>query len=471
GVHGHIDHIKSLLRNLRDRYDEIYVHAIADGRDVDEKSILRYADDMSRFMVEMGKGDFGSISGRYYSMDRDMNWCRTELSYEMMVGQGKIYCDQEYGALHQEKYVNGTDKEDCDLVEEKEKHKEYIERQTPKADPSKEWRPINYRRLVNAVNHSYRENKTDEFIKPVLLSRNAVINHGDTVIFTNYRADRMRQLAKTFLDKKYDIITMTEYDKTLSEIYTDDLKCGGMVRVIFTRPKIANTLGEVVSKAGLTQVRIAESEKYAHVTYFLNGGSESEFVNEKRIVVPSPQVRDFSETPEMNIQGVVENIIRVTTNDNSQDTNMRNDRNLLYKEPNKTDLTKHLLPDLVIANLAAPDMVGHTGKFNETCAAVQATDEAIGLIYECCLINGYKLVITADHGNAECMERDGEVVKKHTTNKVPLIICNEKRDTHSEEGWGFIEGDFSLIDVAPTVLGLLGIEKPEEMEGNDLLKK
>ncbi|KAG0438642.1 2,3-bisphosphoglycerate-independent phosphoglycerate mutase [Dictyocoela muelleri] len=451
GVHGHIDHIKSLLRNLKDKFDDIFVHIISDGRDTSVKSVLRYIREMSGFMTEMKKGEFGSISGRFYSMDRDKNWERTMESYKMFIGEGKIYTHDQFNKIDKRttSYKNNEPENNSRNNFEYSDHCE-IKNSIEAED---------YWKLVKIIINNYKNNITDEFIFPTLLSEKAQILINDTVIFTNYRADRMRQLTKIFLDKRHNIITMTEYDKSFSEPSQKNIVNGilkNISKVIFMRPEIKKTLGEVVSDAGLTQARIAETEKYAHVTYFLNGGSESEFLNEKRLMVPSPKVKSYCETPEMNMKGVVENIIKMmNSNSNDSDGNPKNDNSQI---------------DMIIANLAAPDMVGHTGKFNETCAAVRYTDELIGLIYECCKINGYALVITADHGNAECMEKYGNIVTKHTTNKVPLIICTEERKIHVDKDWGYDDSEFSLIDVAPTVLDLLGIEKPNEMTGKSVLK-
>ncbi|KAF7684348.1 2,3-bisphosphoglycerate-independent phosphoglycerate mutase [Astathelohania contejeani] len=365
GVHSHINHLKALIKLYKTK--EIFVHCIADGRDTAPKCYLNYHDELQKFLDKEGVGNIASVSGRFYSMDRDKRMERTNKSYEML--------------------TKG---------------------------------PATQKPIQEIISEAYKIIKTDEFIEPVLLKEEGVIKSGDMVIFFNFRADRMRQLVKKVSEiPDISVITLTDY--------------GIKAMPIFTKQKIDATLSEVISRAGYNQAHIAETEKYAHVTYFFNGGKEDSLRGEHRIMVPSPQVRSYDQKPEMSVFLVVEEV---------------------FKKMGEG-------VEFIVCNLAPPDMVGHTGNFNATKEAILATDESIGLIYEACKEKNYVLIVTADHGNAEEMiGENGEIITKHTTNKVPFIICGDEGKPK--------EGEYSLQDVAPTILNIMGIPCPKEMTGSSL---
>lgn len=280
------------------------------------------------------------------------------------------------------------------------------------------------------LSNQYDKHIYDENIPPVLLNQNGTISRDDVLLFFNYRADRMKQIVERCARNNSRLYTMTQYDENFGHTF------------IVRRESMSNTLAEVISKSGIEQSHIAETEKYAHVTYFLNGGREQPFANEKRFLVNSPKVPSHHLKPEMSIYQVVEQCFKEMT----------------------------ASTPFIVLNFANPDMVGHTGNFQATCEAVLCTDECVGLVYEGCLENGYILVVTADHGNAEIMvDESGNVVTKHTSSKVPLIVCTEVVGPAKTE-WGFA-GTGTLSDVAPTVLHLLGLEVPKEMTGKNLCVK
>lgn len=367
GVHSHIDHIKSLIRNISSK--ELIVHAVCDGRDTSPTCFLRYADDLNAFCKEISKGRIASVSGRYYTMDRDKRNERTDKSYNMMIsGQAESKNLHEY------------------------------------------------------INNSYQNKITDEFIVPALFDEKDRILENEPIIFANFRADRMRQIVKKF-EKRNQCFTMTEYDPCLN------------VNVIFKKQLTSNCLSEVLSKNKIKHLHVAETEKYAHVTYFFSGGKEEKFDGEDRVMVPSPKVASYDQDPKMSVEEVTQEILK----------GMKQDYGF------------------IVCNLAPPDMVGHTGNYEATLEAVSAVDRSIGYIYEAAKISDFAVFIVSDHGNAEIMkDKDGNIVKKHTTNRVPFIICKGSKDDQ-----GFIEGQYTLQDVAPTILGYMGLEIPKEMTGKD----
>lgn len=383
GVHGHIDIMKSVIRNVKSK--RVLVHVIADGRDSAPKCVISHINELKRFFKEINKGEIVSLSGRYFSMDRDNRIERTNKAYNMMCNEKCTDNNDDLDANKLQSFDNTVD-------------------------------------IYDYINKLYVKECTDEFIPPKLLNTSGKILPGETIIFTNFRADRMRQLVRKF-QYTNECHTMTEYDPSLN------------VKPLFSKKIVKNTLGEVISDAGFTQVHIAESEKYAHVTYFFNGGSEKPFHNEFRHVIDSKKVPTHDLMPEMCIADVSNKVIDSMNNKN----------------------------DFIVCNFAAPDMVGHTGKFLETCEAVSACDLAIGKIYEATFNTDYALFITSDHGNAERMiDSEGNICKKHTTNKVPFLACiNEMKMKH---------GDFSLADVAPTILGYMRLSIPIEMTGTNMLE-
>lgn len=382
GVHSHWDILKALLLLCRKRSRSIFVHFISDGRDTSPRCFEKYFEGLSAFLKENSCGCIASVCGRYYGMDRDNNMDRTLAAYNMMIGslggagedlhQGKITLSQDAGLASLP----------LDTMD------------------------------------------SDEMLNPTLLVEKGAVYESDTVFMFNYRADRMRQLTKKFVERNRTF-TLMEYDASLG------------ANVIFKREEASLTLGEAISLQGLAQTHISESEKKAHVTYFFNGGREAPFSGEKRIIVPSPSVENYSRTPEMSMEGVCSHVLEEVSDG---------------------------VP-FVVCNLAAPDMIGHTGDYGAACLAVEATDRIIGRIHEKCASNGYVLIVTADHGNCEIMiDDDGKRVTKHTNSKVPLIVC-DKQIRKS----GIIDTERTLSDVAPTALKYLCIKKPEVMTGSSIV--
>jgi 2,3-bisphosphoglycerate-independent phosphoglycerate mutase len=389
GVHSHNTHLYGLLELCkRENFDNVYIHAFLDGRDVSPTAGKEDLVELEEKIQEIGVGQIATVSGRYYAMDRDKRWERTELAYNAMVlGQGK---------------------EDDSAVE--------------------------------AVEKSYSEDITDEFIIPTVIKKDgkavATIDSEDSIIFFNFRPDRARQITRAIVDEDFQgferkkkvatfFVTMTEYDKTIEN-----------VNVAFKPHKPDNTLGEYISGLGKNQLRIAETEKYAHVTFFFNGGREEPYENEDRVLVPSPKVATYDLQPEMSAVEVKEEVL------------------------NRLNMDKY---DLIILNFANTDMVGHTGVIEAAVKAVETVDTCLGEIIDLLEEKGGKALITADHGNAEMLinETDNSPITAHTTNKVPLIMVGEG-DVELREG--------ILADLAPTLLDMMNLEKPSEMEGSSLIK-
>ncbi len=387
GVHSHNTHLYGLLSLCKLRgLEEVYVHVFLDGRDVAPTVGKKQVKELEDKMKELGVGKIASVSGRYYSMDRDKRWDRTKLAYDAIVrGLGKM----EGQALE-------------------------------------------------AIEKSYKEGINDEFVIPVVIGEDlkprATIDDGDSVIFYNFRPDRARQLTRAIVDEDFDgferekkvrtnFVTMTQYDKTIEN-----------VKVAFKPKSPRNTLGEYISSLGLNQLRIAETEKYAHVTFFFNGGREEPYENEDRVLVPSPKVATYDLAPEMSAEEVKNQVIE------------------------RLNMDKY---DLIVLNFANPDMVGHTGVIPAAIKAVETVDRCLGEILEVLKEKNGRALITADHGNAEMLlnYEDGSVVTAHTTNSVPLILFNE--DKKLKNG--------ILADLAATVLDLMELEQPEEMTGQSLI--
>ncbi|WP_188399226.1 2,3-bisphosphoglycerate-independent phosphoglycerate mutase [Sporomusa sp. GT1] len=390
GVHSHINHLYALLELAKQQgITKVYVHAFLDGRDVPPSSAVTYIKELEAKMAEIGVGAIATISGRYYAMDRDQRWERTSKEYQALV-----YCQ-------------------C--------------AQAPTA--------------VEAVEASYKAGITDEFVEPTVVAGCGYcgIKPRDGVIFFNFRPDRARQLSHALKDAAFEgfertqedlplyFVTMTQYDETLA------------LPVAFPPAHTANTLGEVFSRAGYTQLRIAETEKYAHVTYFFNGGEEQPFAGEERLLIPSPKVATYDLKPEMSAPEVTDKVV---------------------------DAIKSGKYDLIILNYANGDMVGHTGVLEAATSAVTTVDQCVGRVAGAMHDRGGITLITADHGNAEVM-RDpvtGEAFTAHTTNRVPFILVSE-----AHRGASLREG--ILADIAPTILALAGIAQPAEMTGKSLLAK
>ena len=385
GVHSHNTHLYGLL-DLAKREDlsRVYIHSFLDGRDVPPSSGLEYVKELERKIDGIGIGELSSISGRYYAMDRDHRYDRVSQAYNALVcGNGVIVEDG-----------------------------------------------------VAGVTASYSEGITDEFVKPMIVKGSRTIDDGDSVIFFNFRPDRAREITRAIVDTDF---TGFEREKVLKDIYfvcmTQYDKTIDGVEVAFTAQSLANTFGEYISNKGLSQLRIAETEKYAHVTFFFNGGVEENYVNEDRALIPSPKVDTYDLKPEMSAKEVTD------------------------EAEKRIDCDKY---DVIILNYANCDMVGHTGNFDATKSAVETVDICVGRILAKIKEYDGVALITADHGNADRMyANDGSAFTAHTTNPVPLILFGTERE--------LISGG-TLADLAPTMLELLKLAKPVEMTGKTLLK-
>ena len=386
GVHSHIDHLLGLLAMAKKLgVEKVCIHAFLDGRDTPPQSAGPFLDQVEKACRELGVGQIATVSGRYYAMDRDKRWERIQKVYDCMSG-GEA-------------------------------------QEAPSA--------------AEGLEAAYGAGQTDEFVVPFRVSGvEGNVEKGDSLIFFNFRPDRARELTHVFTDREFQgfarkedqlpvhFVTMTEYEKGID------------APVAFPPEEIRDTLAEVVSQAGLHQLHIAETEKYAHVTFFFNGGREQPFPNEDRILVPSPKVATYDLQPEMSAYLVTEKLQEALDKD-------------LY--------------DLVILNFANPDMVGHTGSLEAAVKALEAVDECVGSLVEKVLKKGGALCITADHGNLEEMEDPvtHEPMTAHTTNPVPFLVVGAEPGTQVEDG--------GLSDIAPTLLDLLDLPKPEAMTGHSLL--
>jgi 2,3-bisphosphoglycerate-independent phosphoglycerate mutase len=404
GVHSTIEHLEALLALAKEKnVKEVFIHCFLDGRDTIYNSGLNYIKDLTRYMTEYNIGRIASISGRFYAMDRDNRWERIEKAYlAMTAGEG-----------------NSSN------------------------DP------------IQAIEESYRKKIYDEeFIPTYIKDEKGPIGNiadNDAVVFFNYRPDRARQITKTFvlpgfekINRRFFIknllfICFTEYDKSLP------------VEVAFLSETIKNTLGDVLSNAGLRQLRISETEKYAHVTYFFNGGREEKSDNEEHVLVPSPQVASYDLKPEMSAY-IVTDLITKSINDDQY--------------------------DFILVNFANPDMVAHTGNIDATVKAVEVVDECLDKIIKLVLEKNGVALITADHGNAETMinMQTGQMVKEHTANPVPFIVVGKQYEGINFGWQSTPSSDLSLVqpqgilsDIAPTILKILNIEKPKEMTGRSLI--
>ena len=382
GVHSHINHIKALLKLCKkEDFSNVYFHIFTDGRDTFKESSISYIDDLNNEINELGIGKICTISGRYYAMDRDKRWDRLKKCYDVIVNNTGNKCD-------------------------------------------------NYKKYIT---DSYEKGITDEFIEPVIIDESGKIEENDSIIWANFRPDRAIQILRSLVDPNFDGFDRKIFNNlylTTMMYVSDDVKSD----IAFKKEIIDNTLGIYLSKLGKKQLRIAETEKYAHVTYFINGGSDVIFEGEKRILVPSPKVATYDLEPEMSANMITASLVKEITEN---------------KE------------DLIILNFANGDMVGHTGDYNAAVKAVETVDSCIGKILDNISLDEYTMIITADHGNCEVMRnKDGSVNTSHTTNKVPFIITDKRLK--------LLDG--SLCDIAPSVLFLMGLDIPKEMTGNILIK-
>ncbi|HEY6873407.1 MAG TPA: 2,3-bisphosphoglycerate-independent phosphoglycerate mutase [Geobacteraceae bacterium] len=390
GVHSHNTHLYALLELAKREGVDVFVHCLLDGRDTPPKSGADYLAQLETEIARIGVGRIATVIGRYYAMDRDNRWERVEKAYAAMVyGEGERFAS-------------------ADL----------------------------------AIEKSYLDGVTDEFVLPSVIADSGEtagrVRNGDGFIFFNFRSDRAREITRTFTDPAFtgfqrgewrrlaSYVCMTTYDETFN------------LPVAFGPEALTNILGEVVSKAGLTQLRIAETEKYAHVTFFFNGGSEVPFPNEERALIPSPkEVATYDQKPEMSAFAVTEELLKRLDGDRY---------------------------DLVVLNFANADMVGHTGIMEAAVRAIETVDACVGMLVEKVRARGGRAIITADHGNAETMvDENGGPHTAHTTDRVPLILVDDTRI-----GARLRAG--ILADIAPTILEILGLPKPAEMTGRSLIE-
>ena len=384
GVHSHYKHLFALLELAKQKgLDKVYVHAFLDGRDVDQKSAIKYIEETEAKFKELGVGQFASISGRYYAMDRDKRWDREEKAYNAIRNfEGPSYASAKEG-----------------------------------------------------VEANYENDVTDEFVEPFIVEgQNEGVQDGDAVIFFNFRPDRAAQLSEIFTNKAFDGFKVERVNDLFYATFTkynDNVDA----EVVFEKVDLTNTIGEVAQNNNLKQLRIAETEKYPHVTYFMSGGRNEEFEGERRCLIDSPKVATYDLKPEMSAYEV---------------------KDTLLEELDKGDL------DLIILNFANPDMVGHSGMLEPTIKAIEAVDECLGEVVDKILdINGYA-IITADHGNSDqVLTDDDQPMTTHTTNPVPVIVTKEDV-TLRETG--------RLGDLAPTLIDLLNVEQPSDMTGESLIK-
>lgn len=398
GVHSHINHFIALI-NLAKQYDikNLYLHAFLDGRDTAPRSALTYLKPLADLLNDSGVGKLVSIIGRYYAMDRDQRWERTDLAYNLLINN------------------IATATHDHDQVY---------------------W----YQDVTTAINAAYERNESDEFIKPTIICNNAQdynkfkIKNNDNFILMNFRSDRARQLSKKLVSTSSvtlnKFVTLTQYEPGLTS------------NIVYPQQTHSNMLGEYISDNNLTQLRIAETEKYAHVTFFFNGGKEQPFKNEDRVLVPSPKVSTYNLKPEMSAYELTD---------------------ILCEE---IESGKY---DLIICNYANPDMVGHTGDLSATIKAIETIDHCLARVITALDKAQGQLFITADHGNAEYMFNDqtNQAHTAHTHSLVPLVyVCNNPENEHLAA----IDIQGCLTDIAPSILSLMGLEIPQEMTGKILFR-
>ena len=397
GVHSHGEHLLAAVMAAKNHAAKnIYIHAILDGRDTPPRSALTYLSEFQLGLKRIGAGEIVSVCGRYYAMDRDSRWDRVQKAYDMLtLGSGHQAID-----------------------------------------------------AVSAVQNGYDRGEDDEFIQPTLIlskdQRIILLNDGDSLLMLNFRADRMREICHALLDPSEGpeafqgfvrqrqpqlaaMLTMTQYDTQLNP-----------VAIAFPPTTLTHILGEILAKAGLRQLRAAETEKYAHVTYFFNGGSETIFPGEERLLIPSPKVATYDMQPEMAAELLTDQLIeRIAQPETQQNF------------------------DFIVVNYANPDMVGHTGKFEATVQAIESVDRCLGRLAKAVMQVGGELLITADHGNADCLREPstGQPHTAHTTNPAPLLYLG--RPAKARDG--------RLCDIAPTLLKLMDLPQPEQMKGVPLL--
>jgi 2,3-bisphosphoglycerate-independent phosphoglycerate mutase len=429
GVHSHIDHLFALLEWAKDEnLEHVYIHCIGDGRDVEERSIKRYLKKIQAKISELGVGQITTIIGRYYAMDRDRNFDRTVVAYRMLT-EGKT--DLSSGtstnpAPHGANLISPPRR-----TPETEK---FLSSRAKPRDLTDSPSELLITDPLAAVDHFYSDDPklTDYYLPPAVLDKNGLIETGDAVIFFNYRTDRTRQLTAAFTDPDF-----TEFPKTVGDLH---FVCMGpyseVAPVAFDVPKIENNLAKVLSKNGIHQLRVAETEKYAHVTFFFNSQIEHAVPLEDRILVHSPKVPSYDQKPEMSAPEVTEKVLTALRDSHHQ---------------------------VIIVNYANGDLVGHSGSLEAAVKAVETLDDCIGKLHEQAMKSGYTLLLTADHGNCDDMlYPDGSQKPAHSMNPVMFLVADPENTIKSVHGGG-------LQEVAPTILKLLNIEKPAEMTGESLI--
>ena len=386
GVHSHTEHMYGLVEMAkRNGLDKVYVHCFLDGRDVPPSSAAEYMEEAADKLKEIGVGKIATIAGRFYAMDRDNAWDRVEKAYNALVfGEG-----------------------------------------VAETDP------------VEAVKNSYANGVTDEFMLPTVIEKDGMIKENDSIVFFNFRPDRARQITRAFVDPEFTgftrkngfftntFVCMAQYDAEMPNVL-----------VAFPPEELTMTFGEYLAKNQKTQLRLAETQKYAHVTFFFNGGEEKQFEGEDRILVNSPKVATFDMQPEMSAYEVADKLVEAIESEKY---------------------------DVIVVNFANPDMVGHTGIMEAAVKAIEAVDECVGKAYDALMAKNGQMFICADHGNAEkLVDTDGSPFTAHTTNPVPFILVNY------DEAYTLREGG-CLADIVPTLIEMMGMEQPKEMTGKSLL--
>lgn len=390
GIHAHLHHLFALLEMAkREKIEKVFIHAVTDGRDVPEKTAQGFIKQIEQKIQELGmqhQASIATIIGRYFAMDRDNNWDRTQKAYDLYtLGQG-------------------TKEQDS----------------------------------IQAIDNAYaRGAKTDYYIDPIVLNEQGVMKNEDAVIFWNFRTDRARQITQSFTEET----PLNTHENAVRPFFVCMGDYSKKAPVVFEAPIIQNNLGEIIEKKGLRQFRIAETEKYAHVTYFFNSQVEKPFPHEERLMIDSPKCPSYAEKPEMSAREVTTTLLPVIESQQY---------------------------DLIVLNFANCDLVGHSGNYQATVKAVEVIDECLGRITQTALANSYETFITGDHGNAEYMIYDegkekGQPCPSHTRNPVPLILVSKENQSKRLE-------DGELQDVAPTILYLMNIDQPKEMTGKNLLK-
>nr|POE48876.1 2,3-bisphosphoglycerate-independent phosphoglycerate mutase [Quercus suber] len=390
GVHSHINHLKALLKVAKElEVPEVYIHFFGDGRDTDPHSGLGHMKDLLSYTKELGVGKVATVVGRYFIMDRDKRWERVEIGM-------KALCDASAGEASE--------------------------------DPAR------------TIQERYDQDQTDEFLKPIIVNgAEARVKDNDTLFFFNYRSDRVREITQLMGDQDRSPRPDFAYPKNMHITTMTRYKTDYSLPLAFAPQVMDNVLADWLSQKGVKQCHIAETEKYAHVTFFFNGGQEVQYDGEDRDMIASPKVATYDKQPTMSAMAVAEKM---------------------------AERIKEGKYEFVMNNFAPPDMVGHTGVYEAAVQGVAETDKAIGKVYEACKEAGFVLFITSDHGNAEEMLTEEKTPKtSHTTNKVPFVMAN------APEGFSLKKKDGVLGDVAPTVLELMGLEQPKEMGGHSLLEK